>query len=80
MTGQMTIQDWLQDATLPDAHGADHIDTEHFERNMNAPEPLCYDCEHGLPRGRFLECAIGLRGYKHIGDYVVCEKWRRKEA
>lgn len=53
--------------------------TEYLDRHMNPPEPPCYTCTHAVKRGNFRLCKVGGHGYKHIGEWIACEKWEQEE-
>lgn len=41
--------------------------------------PKCHTCQHALNRGAFRLCGMGMNGYKHIGERVECDGFRRIE-
>lgn len=49
---------------------------ESMEGFMNLPEPPCYTCEYAIKRGSFRLCRQGEEGYRRIGEWTNCRKYK----
>lgn len=66
MKGQMNIFDLI----AKPSEGIPGIDMSKY---LNAPEPLCYDCQFAIRRGPFRLCQKGRKGYRKTGQEVRCK-------